>query len=196
MQDLSDAQYRTFRLNLPYVGALILLHPLCRRVYNALRPAQTSNGSSRSTYEAGEARLEQRTSFDFAFAIFFLIILHGFSAAKVLLILYANYKLVMSLPRRHIPIATWVFNVGILFANELSQGYKFRRLAELLVGGPALDVVSDEGMLLKFGSWLDHHGGLNPRWEILFNITILRLISFNLDYYWSLDRRGDLSIEV
>lgn len=24
------------------------------------------------------------------------------------------------------------------------------------------------------------------RWEVLFNITILRLISFNLDYHWSL----------
>jgi D-alanyl-lipoteichoic acid acyltransferase DltB (MBOAT superfamily) len=34
------------------------------------------------------------------------------------------------------------------------------------------------------------------RWEILFNITILRLISFNLDYYWSLDRRSGSPIEV
>ncbi len=112
--------------------------------------------------EAGEARLEQRTSFDFAFAMLLSIILHGFSAAKVLLILYANYKLAMALPRRHLPAATWIFNVGILFANELCEGYKFRRIAELLAGSPPQDIVSDEGFLLSLGSWLDHHGGLNP----------------------------------
>ena len=27
--------------------------------------------------------------------------------------------------------------------------------------------------------------GAYPRWHILFNITMLRLISFNMDYYWS-----------
>jgi hypothetical protein len=139
--------------------------------------------------------MKQRTSFDFAFAILFLIILHGFSASKVFLILYANYQLVTSLPRKYIPVATWVFNIGILFANELCRGYHFRWLAEL-IASPPKDIVSDEGFLLSLGSWLDRHGGLMSRWEVLFNITILRLISFNLDYYWSLDKRNHVSIEV
>lgn len=48
----------------------------------------------------------------------------------------------------------------------------------------------------NWGTWLDSHGGLIPRWEILFNITVLRLISFNLDYYWSLDYNSASAIEV
>lgn len=36
-----------------------------------------------------------------------------------------------------------------------------------------------------------------PRWEVLFKITILRLISFNMDHYWSLDRsRSGSPVEV
>jgi hypothetical protein len=43
---------------------------------------------------------------------------------------------------------------------------------------------------------MDDHGGLIPRWEVLFNITILRLISFNLDYYWSLNSPRASPVEV
>jgi len=31
---------------------------------------------------------------------------------------------------------------------------------------------------------------------VLFNICVLRLISFNFDYYWSFDRRATSPIEV
>lgn len=49
---------------------------------------------------------------------------------------------------------------------------------------------------MGWGAWLDSYGGLVARWEVLFNITILRLISFNLDYYWSIDKRGANGLEV
>lgn len=48
----------------------------------------------------------------------------------------------------------------------------------------------------NWGDFMDDHGGLIPRWEVLFNITILRLISFNLDYYWSLNLPGASPVEV
>ena len=48
----------------------------------------------------------------------------------------------------------------------------------------------------NWGAWLDSYGGIMPRWEVLFNITVLRLISFNMDYYFSLDRRSGSPIEV
>jgi len=37
------------------------------------------------------------------------------------------------------------------------------------------------------GYAMDHllGGGLLPRWEVSFNITVLRMISYNLDYYWA-----------
>ncbi|AEO65954.1 uncharacterized protein THITE_2077439 [Thermothielavioides terrestris NRRL 8126] len=196
--DVSDAQYHTFRVNLPYMALLLIFHPLLRRVWNAVvypasqeaRTARTANSP-----DAAEARLRQRASFDYAFALLYLVVLHGFSAVKILLILAVNYKLATGLPRKYIPAVTWVFNVCILFANELCEGYKFRDVALLLTGRPAVDLMIDPPALVKLGDWLDSYGGLMSRWEILFNITVLRLISFNLDYYWSLDRRSSSPIE-
>ncbi|GAB1311011.1 glycerol transporter [Madurella fahalii] len=194
--DVSDAQYHTFRTNLPYMALLLVLHPLCRRVWNAVYPVpQELKAAKAASPEAAEARLQQRTSFDYAFALLYLVVLHGFSAVKILLILALNYKLATGLLRKYIPAATWVFNICILFANELCEGYKFRDVALLVSGAPAKDLVTDPSVLVKLGEWLDSYGGLMSRWEILFNITVLRLISFNLDYYWSLDRRSSSPIE-
>ncbi|KAL2261359.1 hypothetical protein VTK26DRAFT_4335 [Humicola hyalothermophila] len=187
--DVSDAQYHTFRTNLPFMAILLVFHPLCRRIWNAVYPiAPSARGA-----ESAEARLRQRASFDYAFALLYLVALHGFSAAKILVILTVNYKLAKGLPRRCIPVATWAFNVCTLFANELCEGYRFRDMA-LLVSGASAEG-SPSSSLVKLGEWLDSYGGIMSRWEILFNITVLRLISFNLDYYWSLNQRGSSPLE-
>ena len=193
---MSDNQYHTFRSNLPYMATLLVAHPLLRRAWNAVFPLPSVNGSSRPSPQIAEARLNQRASFDYIFALFFLTVLHGFSALKVLAILYINYGIATRLPRRHVPWVTWVFNIATLFANELTDGYKFRDIAKLVSGPPGPDLVSDPGALVRLGTWLDSYGGIMSRWEILFNITILRLISFNLDYYWSQDRGSSSPIEV
>jgi hypothetical protein len=135
--------------------------------------------------------LEQRVSFDFGFAFIFLAALHGFSMLKVLLILYINFSIGTRLPRKYIPAATWIFNVSTLFANELGGGYKFADIASYLA--PPGEEVS---LLHAWGAWLDSYGGLVSRWEVLFNITVLRLISFNMDCYFSLDRRSGSTMEV
>jgi hypothetical protein len=129
-----------------------------------------------------------------AFALLFICALHGFSAFKILLILYINYNLASRLPKQYIPAATWAFNISILFANELCKGYRFAPIAEFLNpwSAPSATGAAEP----NWGTWLDSYGGLNPRWEILFNITVLRLVSFNLDYYWSLGMRGSNAIEV
>jgi len=182
----------------PYLAILLTCHPILRKVYETLRPLKTRNGSPKSNGNSryvsvadGDARLEQRASFDFGFALIFLCAMHGFSAFKVLLILYANYTLATNLPRKYVPWATWIFNIGILFANELSDGYKFAKAAAYLA-----PFESEAGLFHSWGAWLDSHSGIMRRWEILFNITVLRLISFNLDYYFSLDRRAGSPIEV
>lgn len=178
---------------------LVIVHPLLRRLWNAIFPLpSTPNGGSprTSSLEVAEARLNQRTSFDYIFALLFLVILHGVSAVKVLTILYLNYTLATRLPKRYVPLATWVFNIATLFANEIFDGYQFRDMARLFSSNPGRDVVADPGSLVLLGEWLDSYGGLVRRWSILFNITILRLISFNMDYYWSLDRRAGSPIEV
>ncbi|GAB0136854.1 hypothetical protein EsDP_00005142 [Epichloe bromicola] len=189
--DVSDAQYHTFRSNLPYMAALLVLHPLLRRAWNAVFKPEDKRG------ESGSARLEQRASFDFVFAVLFLIILHGISAFKVLTILYINFQIGRQLPRKYVPVATWVFNISTLFANELCEGYHLRNIASH-VSPPVRTRVSGEltdSPLMLTGAWLDSFGGIHSRWEVLFNITILRLISYNMDYYWSIDRKSANSLE-
>lgn len=53
-----------------------------------------------------------------------------------------------------------------------------------------------ESSLVQWGRFLDSFGGIMPRWEVLFNIAILRMISFNMDYYWCLDYPATSPIEV
>lgn len=185
--DLSDPQYRSFRSNLPYMAGLLLVHPLLRTLWNSV----TKDAYQRS--HGGRARLQQRASFDYVFAFIFLIALHGFSTIKVLAILFVNYQVATKLPKKYVPAATWIYNIGTLFANELCEGYRFRATAAHI--SPP-DAVHGDSTLMKWGGLLDSYGGLMSRWHILFNITILRLISFNLDYYWSLDKRQGDSLEV
>ena len=91
-------------------------------------------------------------------------------------------------------MATWLFNIGILFANELYDGYPLSSIANVIKStkGSSGQVSS----LISFTQWLDGFGGLMPRWQILFKVTILRLISFNMDYYWSLEQLSSSPIEV
>lgn len=194
-QDNTDPQYHTFRANLPYLAALLTLHPLCRKAWNRfylpLPPGKTGP-------DTAQARLEQRASFDYCFALIFLAALHGFSIFKILAILWINFNLATSLPRRFIPAATWAFNIGVLFLNELCDGYHYRDIAAVLSGASPHLVRTEhiDGTLTAWGTWMDSCSGIMSRWEILFNITVLRLISFNMDYYWSLGYRSSSPMEV
>jgi protein-cysteine N-palmitoyltransferase HHAT len=197
-KDTTDAQYHTFRGNIPYLVALVVFHPLLRQLYNVfIYRVSSSSQATRPTLEEAEQRLHQRVSFDFGFAIIYLVALHGVSVFKILGILYLNYQVATTLPRKSVPVATWIFNIGILFTNDLCKGYKLKDIASVLwafLSGGIID--ESTSSLVSWGGWLDSYGGLMGRWEILFNITVLRLISFNLDYYWSLDRRSSSPIEV
>ena len=193
VQDNSDSQYAGFRDNIPYLSVLVVLQPFLRRAYErlSLSAAPVANGDfkSKATEVAAESRLQSRLSFDFCSGIIYIAALNGLSALKILLILLINFKLATSLPRKAVPAGTWVFNIAILFANELAQGYRYSALSDGLT--PFFPAAAD------LGQFLDSYGGLNPRWEVLFKITILRMISFNLDYYWSLDRlRAGSPVEV
>jgi D-alanyl-lipoteichoic acid acyltransferase DltB (MBOAT superfamily) len=202
-QDNSDGQYANFRENVPYLALLLIAHPLLRRGYDALflSNAYTAGPSkSRSkpgltqgltSLQAADGRLEQRISFDLLFGLIFIFALHGFSAFKVLGILYLNYKIGRDAPRAWVTPLTWIFNVGILFANEFGDGYSYAKVADVLTFGGI-----DGGLLVKLGAWMDSYGGLIPRWQVFFKVTILRLISFNTDWLWSRGSRSASPIEV
>lgn len=175
---------------------LLIAHPLLRRAFEYYtRSTDTSSTSSNgnASTAAADARSTRRIQFDFYFALIFIVALHGISALKVLSILYVNYKIAKTLPRKYIPAATWIFNISTLFANELCGGFPVEKMAALLAGSGES---GKEALLVSWGRTLDGFGGLMPRWEILFNITVLRLISFNMDYYWSLEYPSSSPIEV
>lgn len=195
--DNSDSQYSTFRENVPYMLLLVIIHPLLRRIVNIVYPLKRK--ATESSASAGAADLylhnnstegpfQRRIAFDLYFALTFLCILHGFSSFKVLLILYINYTLTIRLPRKYVPAAAWMFNIAILFANELGRGYPFAAVAR--------NIGTEQDLKNNWGVFLDSYGGLIPRWEILFNITILRLISFDMDYFWSFGYMRSRIIEV
>jgi hypothetical protein len=184
------------------MALLVLFHPALRRLYDKLHPINLADRTNllmepkpNSKIEIGKARLEQRASFDFVFGLIFLSALHGFSALKVVLILYINFSLATKLPRKYIPAATWIFNISTLFANELCNGYKFSTIERALSSSLGQNL-TEEAFVSTWGAWLDGYSGIMSRWHILFNLTVLRLISFNLDYYWSLDRRSGSPLEV
>lgn len=93
--------------------------------------------------------------------------LHGTSLFKILAILTINF-LIARLCRgsRLGPVLTWIFGGAILFANDKYNGYLF-------------------GHFFPSLAWLDAYQGLYPRWHIIFNISMLRMVSFNMDCYWA-----------
>lgn len=185
---------------------MVILHPFLRRGFDATvggrsssskKPRSSANGSAppHGVQQAiADQRLDLRISFDFAFGLVFLAALHGFSGFKVILILYINFIIATQMKRNYVPAATWVFNICVLFANELAQGYPYEKVANAIFS--AGYATEPDTPYINWGSYLDKYGGLVPRWEVLFNVTVLRLISFNMDHYWSLLRMGGSPLEV
>jgi len=118
LQDSSDGQYRSFRLNLPALGALMaaffgLKYAYMRRVSRDPAPANNLH----------------RVPFYIIFSLLMLVILHGASIIKVLLILSVNYGLAKATGGTRLAIpATWLFNSGVLLANKWYEGYLFGAL--------------------------------------------------------------------
>ncbi|KAF9223226.1 MBOAT-domain-containing protein [Gyrodon lividus] len=156
--DNSDAQYRAFRNNIPALAFLALIYVALKSLYTQSAIRSTSAVPTEKTY---------LVPFTISFAILYLIGLHGTSTIKIFVILTTNYHIGKGFGgSRAGPFVTWIFNFLVLFSNERNEGYHFSSLHPSLA---ALDVFK----------------GIYPRWHISFNITMLRLVSFNMDYYWA-----------
>lgn len=179
--DNSDRQFRSFRSNMPILFSVLGLHFVLRRLFNFFFCAVSPQPPVTSTYRASH-NITRRNIFDIVFALIFLSALHSFSVIKIVVILTGNYLISFFHPTSVVnPILTWVFNVGVLFANEYCEGYSFATIFSWLIAGEGAGVghAMDRAM----------NGGLLPRWNVNFNITILRLISYNLDHYWAAKKR-------
>ncbi|EGN99369.1 hypothetical protein SERLA73DRAFT_90723 [Serpula lacrymans var. lacrymans S7.3] len=159
--DNSDSQYRSFRNNIPALSILAALFLILKFIY--------TKSVLRSLPEPPSHRL-YLIPFFVTFSILMLSVLHGASIIKIFIILTMNYAIGSSCKGSKLgPLLTWVFNGAVLFTNERNSGYRFSSLH------PSLEI-------------LDFIQGVYPRWHVSFNITMLRLVSFNMDYYWACNR--------
>ncbi|EGW32614.1 uncharacterized protein SPAPADRAFT_138359 [Spathaspora passalidarum NRRL Y-27907] len=102
----------------------------------------------------------KRSYFDFAFGIVFLIGAHGVNLLRILVHVSINYAIGKYVKDRRTVIGlTWIYGVSSLFVNHY-------------VGQ------------VPFGIGFLDHGfkGIIARWDVFYNLTLLRMISFNLDY--------------
>ncbi|KAI0766788.1 MBOAT-domain-containing protein [Irpex lacteus] len=156
--DISDAQYRSFRNNLPILAVLVIVFLALKQAYLLVLQRVSR------TYMTGHLNL---VPFLLIFSTIMLSALHGTSILKIAVILSLNYAIAKACGGSKLgPLLGWVFNGAVLFANEWSEGYRFASIHSSLQ------------------SW-DYWEGIYPRWHIIFNITMLRLLSFNMDYYWA-----------
>ncbi|KAJ6485134.1 MBOAT, membrane-bound O-acyltransferase family-domain-containing protein [Mycena vitilis] len=154
--DNSDAQYRGFRDNFVPLTLGAGVFLLAKLVRARLHTAAPN--SQDETY---------LLRFNFGAALVMLAALHGTSALKIFAILTGNYLISKGFGGSKAgPLCSWIFNVAVLFLNDWYSGYTFGSL-----GSPF--------------AFLDSFGGIYPRWHVNFNITMLRLVSFSMDYYWA-----------
>ncbi|KAJ2780464.1 glycerol transporter [Coemansia javaensis] len=163
--DLSDGQWRTFRSHLPAFSAAML-------AFVALSWAARWALRGRTAAAAGAL---PALWLPWAFATAFVVVLSGASIAFVAALAAGNYALARRVAgRRWAPAAIWAYNMLMLFSNEHFRGYRFGAVHEGL-------------------AWLDSHRGLLRRWDITFNLTMLRMVSFAIDHHWSTLRRQSQS---
>ncbi|KAM3159658.1 GUP1 [Lachancea thermotolerans] len=108
----------------------------------------------------------RRVRFDLVFGLLFLFAAHGVSALRVLLHLVINYAIAKTLRKNYrlATFLTWVYGISTLFFNNSYRKYPF---------GNVLSVLAPLDGAFK---------GIIERWDVFFNFTLLRMISFNMDF--------------
>ncbi|KAI8872774.1 MBOAT-domain-containing protein, partial [Ramicandelaber brevisporus] len=160
--DNSDAQYANFRDHIPTLTAGMLIFVITSRVFTTFLCPSPPLASA--WYP-----VLSRLRFNLAFSIVALYVVFGNSLIFILGIALSNYVLTLLLAKSvSAPLLTWVFNLGIMFLNDRYHGYNFEHISEHL-------------------AFLEKNRGLMHRWYVTFNIVVLRMISYAMDYYWMLD---------
>lgn len=124
--DVSDNQWNTIRNNLPLLTLTAIIW-----LFTSNLVKHFFSNSNRQQLSAS-----QRESFILAFAFPLLIVLHGTSLPKMMSILLVNFaisrlifRLRSSRWKRVSPLISWTFNLGVLFANEIWEGYRWESLS-------------------------------------------------------------------
>ncbi|TKY85492.1 hypothetical protein EX895_005654 [Sporisorium graminicola] len=168
LRDDSDFQYRSFRDYVPALVGIMCVYLGLSKLFTLL-PFSTSARYTR--IDSGSSILAtprpNRITFLTVFTTIFIFALHGFNSLKLLFVLVTNYGLSKALGGRKIaPAVAFAINIGALFAAHWNDGFEYSHISPVL-------------------GFLEVFKGLLPRWQINFNITMLRLVSFAMDYHWA-----------
>ncbi|CCD25548.1 putative O-acyltransferase NDAI_0F02300 [Naumovozyma dairenensis CBS 421] len=104
--------------------------------------------------------------FDCFFGLIFLFAAHGVNSLRILTHMTVLFSIVhvFKRNRRLATALTWTYGIAALFINDKYRTYAF-------------------GNILSILSPLDNgYKGIIPRWDVFFNFTLLRMISYNMDF--------------
>ncbi|CAI4052933.1 putative O-acyltransferase SKDI_16G0890 [Saccharomyces kudriavzevii IFO 1802] len=107
-----------------------------------------------------------RINFDFACGLIFICFMYGVNSIKLLTHALIFFTLVHLLKRKRMMAAFTIWSYGIftLFINQKVKNVPFNSIATMLEP-------------------MDHwYKGIIPRWDLFFNFTLLRLLSYCMDF--------------
>ena len=104
--------------------------------------------------------------FDFVFGLIFLFAAHGVNSLRILIHMCVMFALVhiFKKNRTSATVITWIYGLSSLFLNDKYRSVPFASFCSFLA---PLDT---------------SFKGIIPRWDVFFNFTLLRILSYNLDY--------------
>lgn len=129
MQDNTDRQFRTFRNGLPSLLGLAGAYLTASYIYPFYLSRKTRSIPVESPTTPTLSRAYERIPFLLVSSLVILFILHGVSAFKILILLYLNYSVhAWSGNSKYTPYIIWIFNIAMLFSNEIFHGYQLGSL--------------------------------------------------------------------
>ena len=165
--DMFDQHWRMFSANLPYLLVIGCCHTACAR-------------AARNVFGP---RHRATTSAELVMGLAYVTYAHGGGVVWVLSICAANFvcsRLSLRLRRSGAPLLqqvppalTWASSLLVLFSLPALSRVRFAGVSPVL-------------------AWLDQYPGLY-QWTVSFNLVLLRMISFNMDYHWATDPEKPVS---
>ncbi|GMM35135.1 O-acyltransferase [Saccharomycopsis crataegensis] len=162
--DNSDVQYSFFRNNFFLLVVLMISHVLIKS----------------GCYKFFKI---EKLTFDMVFGVIFLALAHGMNSLKILIhivICYFAVRLAISMDKKHSGDLNynekfyrcgaisfiWVYGIAALYINDRYRDFQLFGAISPSLGG------------------LDKIRGIIHRWDIFYNFTLLRTLSYNMDYIW------------
>lgn len=107
-----------------------------------------------------------KLTFDFVFGLIFLVAAHGVNSFKILAHMIIIFSMVRIFKKQQkiAVVFIWSYGIGTLFLNDKYRNFPYAKILSCLA---PLD---------------NSFTGIIPRWDVFFNFTLLRIISYNMDY--------------